>query len=83
MLQDIGSIEVSLKFLPREGTIIVGINQARGLPHHQITGPPGRVLKSSKQHIKFGQYMSIYSKVTKRKFQLQANNNQMRQNEKH
>ncbi|XP_063433196.1 synaptotagmin-9-like isoform X2 [Mytilus trossulus] len=38
--EDIGSLEVSLIFLPREGNLIVGVKQAKGLPHHQITGPP-------------------------------------------
>jgi len=40
-LQDIGSLEVSLKFLPRDGNLIVGVKQIRGLPQHNITGHPG------------------------------------------
>lgn len=43
--EDIGMLEVSLKFLPREGSLSVGVKQARGLPHHQITGPPDPYVK--------------------------------------
>ncbi|XP_033750665.1 C2 calcium-dependent domain-containing protein 4C-like [Pecten maximus] len=38
--EDLGSIEICLKFQSKEGSIQVTVVQAKGLPHHPITGHP-------------------------------------------
>ena len=41
LLQDLGFISVGVRFEPREGLLHVMIDQAKALPQHQLTGPPG------------------------------------------
>ena len=40
-LQDLGFISVGVRFEPRDGLLHVMIDQAKALPQHQLTGPPG------------------------------------------
>ena len=44
VLQDLGSLEVSMTYQPEEATIRVTVIQARGLPVHPITGQPGKYM---------------------------------------
>ena len=41
LFQDLGFISVGVKFEPREGLLHVMVDQAKALPQHQLTGPPG------------------------------------------
>ena len=41
LFQDLGFISVGVRFEPREGLLHVMVDQAKALPQHQLTGPPG------------------------------------------
>ena len=45
--QNLGSLEISMRFEPREGCLVIAVERGVGLPEHQIKGPPGRSLSSS------------------------------------
>ena len=40
--QNLGSLEISMRFEPREGCLVIAVERGVGLPEHQIKGPPGR-----------------------------------------
>lgn len=41
--KDLGSLEISMKFEPKEGCLVIAVQRGIGLPEHQIKGPPGEL----------------------------------------
>lgn len=41
--KDLGSLEISMKFDPKEGCLVIAVQRGVGLPEHQIKGPPGKL----------------------------------------
>lgn len=41
--KDLGSLEISMKFEPKEGCLVIAVQRGIGLPEHQIKGPPGKL----------------------------------------
>ncbi|XP_061163169.1 synaptotagmin-1-like [Saccostrea echinata] len=43
--EDLGALEVSMRFEPRDGCLVIGVRRGIGLPEHQIKGPPDPYVK--------------------------------------